>query len=862
MGVVYRAIDTRLRREVAVKVLPPDLVSDEDRRRRFVQEAQAAAALQHPNIAVVHEIDEADGTTFIVMELVAGESLKELIDRGPVPIARLLPMARQIADGLSCAHEKGIVHRDLKPANVMVLESGQIKIIDFGLAKLIEPVGDGGSLVDTALRRETRAGTLLGTISYMSPEQARGHPVDHRSDLFSLGVVLYEMATGRHPFERATAADTLSAILKEEPARPTELPKGVRDIVERCLAKSPDDRFSSASELARALQMAEAWVRKPRAGAFAAAAALVIALVAGTWWLSTRERRFPAPPPEIVSILIADFDNQTGETVFDGAIEQAVAISLEGAPFITAFDRARARQLAATLAPDAIGKLDVAMARLVCRSQGIELALTGRVEAAGSGYHVHLSAVDPVTAEILADASERVAEKAGILAAVDRLASNLRGDLGDVQPASRQAFQDETFTTSSLEAMHAYAAGQDSLNAGDSEQALRRYGEAISHDEEFGRAYTGIGVALLHQHRNDEAGPYFEKALSLLHRMTDRERLLTRGIYYIYAQDYPKAIDEYTELARAFPSEDLTNLALAYFYTHDFEKAWESGQRSAAATSTPLSRVNSAIYATYAGRFDEAIRGFEAAIEESPDYHLAHVALGLARLANGEPAEADEAYRRLGELGEQGASLAALGLADLALYEGRMREAERILSAAVEKDLENEDGFAAAQKLSTVAELQPVEAAPDTAERALSLSQDIGTRYRASMTHLRAGDRERAQELIDALAREADAESRTLAGVLRAETSLLDDDPKSAIATLLESRAIADTWLGRFALGRAYLASGSFVEASSELETCLRRRGEATALFLDDVPSHRIVPEVYYYLAKSHEGLKSLRGAA
>ncbi len=354
---------------MAVKVLPSELVSDEDRKHRFVQEAQAAAALQHPNIAVVHEIDEAEGVTFIVMELVHGEKLSELLRQGPLSLPRALRIAKQVARGLVCAHDKGIVHRDLKPANVMILGEDQIKIIDFGLAKLIEPIGRLSETMETEIRRQTNAGSLLGTYAYMSPEQTRGETVDHRSDIFSLGILFFEMISGRPPFERPTPAETLSAILRDPtpsltraaPAVPRRTLKAASRILRRCLEKEPASRYQAASELAAALEALEVDVRDRRlAGGWtgrglAAAAIAGIVLVSGTCWLTRRERAPDAAEPRVLTVLVADFDNRTGDTVFDGALEQALAIGLEGAPFITAYDRGLAHRQSAELSRDARG---------------------------------------------------------------------------------------------------------------------------------------------------------------------------------------------------------------------------------------------------------------------------------------------------------------------------------------------------------------------------------------------------------------------------------------------------------------------------------------------------------------------------
>ena len=881
MGIVYRALDLRLKREVAVKVLPSELVSDEDRKHRFVQEAQAAAALQHPNIAVVHEIDEAEGVTFIVMELVQGESLSELLSQGPLSLPRALRIAKQVARGLVCAHEKGIVHRDLKPANVMILGEDQVKIIDFGLAKLIEPIGKLSETMETEIRRQTNAGSLLGTYAYMSPEQTRGETVDHRSDIFSLGILFFEMISGRSPFERPTPAETLSAILRDPtpsltwaaPAAPRRTLKAASGILRRCLEKEPASRYQAASELAVALEALEVDVRDRRLArgwtgrGLAAAAITGLVLVSGTWWLTIRERAPDAAEPNVLTVLVADFDNRTGDAVFDGALEQALAIGLEGAPFITAYDRALARRQSAELSPGREGRLDEETARLVCRSQGIDLALTGRIVPEGSGYLVRVNALDPITAESLAEASETVKDKTTVLRAVDRLASELRADLGDVNPTSSLAFGEETFTTASLEAMRSYAAAQEFLDSGNTENAVREYKKALSQDADFGRAYSGLAVAHLNLGRPEEAQQYFDKALSLLHKMSERERLRTRGVYYIHVGNYPKAIDEYEELVDKFPSDGagFNNLALALFYTRDFRRALETGRRAADLFPNDLlARGNLAIYATYVGDFETAIRESETVLEINPAYENPYVALALAHVANGEPEEAARVYHRLAEVSERGASLAAMGLSDLAIYEGRLVDAESILTPALARDEERNDRFGAANKLTTLAlvhaERGRLDAAVDAAERSLTWSDAMGVLVRAASVFL-AVKPERALEIAAALESRDDADAQSYGILLRGEAALAKGETAQAIDLLRAASERADTWLSRMALGRAFLQAGAFVEASSELDACFRRRGEATALFLDDVPSYHVAPQLHYFLALSQEGLKSA-GAA
>ncbi len=261
MGVVYRAIDLRLDREVALKVLAPELLSDPELRRRFVQEARAAAALQHPAIAVVHEIDEADGVTFIAMELVRGERLGDLLARSALDLDRSLDLAAEVAEGLGEAHQKGVVHRDLKPTNILVSESGHAKIIDFGLAKLLHPLGILASQVETPARAQTAPGKLLGTVAYMSPEQARGEDIDARSDIFSFGSVLFEMLCRKQPFARPSAVETLHAIIKEEApplsdlgAPAAQVREDLAQVVQQCLEKDAEDRYQSILEVATELR--------------------------------------------------------------------------------------------------------------------------------------------------------------------------------------------------------------------------------------------------------------------------------------------------------------------------------------------------------------------------------------------------------------------------------------------------------------------------------------------------------------------------------------------------------------------------------------------------------------------------------
>jgi len=347
MGEVYRARDSRLRREVAIKVLSPELASDADRRSRFEQEARSASALNHHNIVTVHDIGSSDSTVYIAMELVDGKTMREIVQSGPLPTKRLLDIGYQIADGLAKAHAAGIVHRDLKPENIMVSKDGVVKILDFGLAKLFKPQPEEVSNVPTA----TRAGTVMGTVGYMSPEQAGGRAVDFRSDQFSLGSILYEMATGKRAFQRDTSAETLTAIIREE-AEPVErvnagVPAPFRWIVERCLQKDPEERYASTRDLARDLKsirehLSEASVsgeiarpeiarpsrRRPVLRAATAAAALLAALGAG---MLLQKRFATSAPPSYQQITFGSGTIRTARFAPDGQT-LVYSVSWDGNP--------------------------------------------------------------------------------------------------------------------------------------------------------------------------------------------------------------------------------------------------------------------------------------------------------------------------------------------------------------------------------------------------------------------------------------------------------------------------------------------------------------------------------------------------
>jgi len=869
MGEVFLAQDTVLDRRVAIKFLPEAAQQDAEARLRLLREAKAAAALDHPFICRVYDTGETEGNAFIVMEYLAGETLKERLAKGPLPLREALQAAAEIAEALEEAHDKGIVHRDLKPANIMLTPQGHAKVMDFGLAKQLRSTEDVDTLHATQ-SAVTQAGTVLGTPAYMSPEQARGQPVDARSDIFSFGVMLYEMLSGSHPFHRQSQIETLSAILRDAPpplrTEAAPAPSALRGLLNKTLAKDLSERYQSMKDMASDLRVLRdelaprkraAWV----AWALGAAGLLVVVLLGLTWWFA---RRAPTTPPAQrppVPVLIADFQNLTGDPIFDGTLEPRLAVALEGASFITSYNRGEARRIGKQQRPDAPG-LDEALAQLVAKREGINVVVTGAIERKGDGYRVSVRAVDAASGKQMVAREADAGNKESVLAVVGKLAATLRKSLGDTTPESVHG--GETFTAASLQAAHEYALAQDMQWAGKSDEAIRHYSLAVQLDPDFGRAYAGL--ALVHENRQErsEAEKYYQMAMARIDRMTDREKYRTRGGYYLMMRNCTKAVEELSALVKQYPSDTagMYNLALACLYSRDMLKALQEGRRVIERFPKNIFyQSNVALIAMYAGDFEAATRLARAALEQNPDYIDPHVARALSELAQGRPAQAADAYMQLQSISARGASIASLGLADLALYEGRSTDAAAILEKGIAGDMANNKASAAARKFIALAQARLMTGktaqALETAGRAIAASKHESVTFAAARIYVEAGQEAKAGAIASELGARLEPDPQAYAKLIQGEVELKRGNSREAVRLLQEARKLSDTWMGHFLLGRAFLEAGAFPEAHSEFELCLKRRGEATAVFLDEVPSYRYFPPVHYYLGRAQEALKS-----
>jgi eukaryotic-like serine/threonine-protein kinase len=865
MGAVYKAHDCELDRVVALKVIRPELARDFEILHRFKQELILARQVTHRNVIRIYDFAEADGIKFITMDFVEGQNLNSVLNaKGKFSPREAGTIIEQICEALEAAHAEGVIHRDLKPQNIMLDSHGKAVVMDFGIARNIEVGG------------VTEPGALLGTPEYMSPEQAMGEKLDARSDLFSLGIIFYELLTGRSPYKADTAMASLYKRTKEHVLPPHELvadiPMPLSEIVVRCLAIDKTKRYGSAGEVVQDLQQ---WLgpppgthliaakKRPSIGTIGWVGIGAIVVVAASVFLF-RERLLASKPVthKEVSLLVADFANNTAESVFDETLEPAFVIGLEGSPFIESFSRGKARKLAAQLRPGAT-TVDEPTARLVATREGIDVIVAGSIGKEGNQYAIQVKAIDGITGKTIDDKSSKVSKK-DVLSAVGKLAAGVRSVLGDTTPESRKLSAQETFTADSLEAAHEYAEAQNLLWDGKWEESLPHFDQAMKLDPRMGRAYAGFAVASFNLGRHADAQKHFREAMAHMDRMTDREKYRTRASYYIIKGEPQKAIEEYTELLKQYPYDDAahSNLAIAHFYLREMDKAVEVGRRDVEINPRGLmQRTNLALYEMYNGDFANAAKEAREVLQHDPKSVSALGALAMGQLGQGKVEEAIATYEKMQPISVRGASSSATGLADVALYEGRLKDAKEILEGGITSDQINKNAEANAIKLSYLASLYLMKGenqrAAEAAKKAVSLSREPSILYGAGSVEAALGHSSNVATLASELSAQLSPDAQAYGKLLQAETELKGGDGKGALNSIHEAQQKADSWLVHFDLGRAYLAMGAFVEASSEFDVCRKRRGEAAAVFLDDVPSYHVYPPVLYYQGVAQEGLKS-----
>jgi serine/threonine protein kinase/tetratricopeptide (TPR) repeat protein len=880
MGAVYQAWDSELELALAFKVIRSDGTDPAGAaavEARFKRELLLARQVTHPNVVRIHDLGEIDGLKYITMPYIEGQDLSAILTEfGTLPVPRVLKIAKQVASGLCAAHEAGVVHRDLKPANIMIDAEDGALIMDFGIARATGDAVDsrGAGLPQRRVDAgETRVGTVVGTIEYMSPEQARAQPVDHRSDIYAFGMILYRMTVGRRLAEGATDSYTdLMARMKSEPARLREvdpaLPEGLEKIVSTCLQPDPAARYATTADLVEALErLDENGIPLPEPAPlwrswrfWTTAVALVGVLVGGTWW--TAQQLAPAVPvtKSPVSVLIADFTNQTGDPLFNGLLEQSLGVAVEGASFVTAYDRRNALRVASQL--NAGKALDEKVARLVAQREGVKVVLAGAIVPDGAGYRLAVKGINPADGAATVSADVRARNRDDVLAAVGRLGSEIRKSLGDTT-TKRTPAANEMLSASSFEAVAEYIKGQELTRQTRDEEAIPYFKRATELDPNFGRAFSAWGTAAFKIGRQAEAEAQYKKALSLLDRMTERERYRTLGVYYLAgSKNYDKAIENFSTLVKLYPSDAAAynNLAVAYTNKLDFPKASENGRKALEIyPKNRLYRSNYALYAMYAGDFKTSSAEADNLLKDDPKYFIAYLPLAMAALARNDSAAARGYYEQMQQVNARAASLASIGLADLAVAEGRTSDAIVLLKAGIASDEAAKIDAGAATKRMALAEAYELDGdltnAVDVAAAAVAALQTEAILVPAGRLFAEVRQQRQVDKIAGTLANQFEPQKRAYGRIIDALDYISRERYVDAVDSLKESVRFADLWLARFYLGVAYETAGRHGEAISELTICEKRRGEATALFIDEVPTYRYLAPLPYWLARAQEGL-------
>jgi len=843
MGVVYKAEDSRLHRPVALKFVADDLVHDGEALSRFQREARTASALNHPHICTIYDIGEQDGRSFIAMEYLEGATLKDRLDAGPLPLDSVLRIGIQIADALDAAHTAGIVHRDIKPANIFLAARDRVKVLDFGLAKMGSPANRSVDLTTVA---GTRHGVVMGTIAYMAPEQARGEPVDHRADLYSLGLVLYEMAKG------ARAGPVVRLQVEESP----ELER----VIAKCLETDPARRYQHAADLrtdleglrqasdagltGRAQPPAPVRVRWTVAAAAAAAAAIALAAVGYVF--------YPRPAAALTdkdTIVLTDFANTTGDPVFDDTLRQGLAVQLQQSPFLSLVSDDRIRRTLALMGQPAESRLTPDIAQGVCVRLGSAAVLEGSIAALGSQYVLGLRATNCATGDILADEQAPAARKEDVLSALSQIATRFRTRVGEsLATVERHSKPLEEATTPSLEALQAFSVGASAIRSTfEWGRRLPHYQRAVALDPNFATAHAMIGFGYSSLGETTLGRPSLLKAYQLRHRASDAERL---NIETLYDRDYTGNLERERQTletwADTYPREPRAHsllAGLALTSTGQHELAIAATERALALdpdlTPTHGSKARNQLHLN---RLDDVLQTVRQATErklDSPDLLLVEYFVAFLKGVD------DERERILARAGKSPATEdLILHVESLAMARsGRLQEARRMSGASIELAQRagrgERAGLFEAGRATWEALYGDVAAAKQGASTALKLGQGRDVDYAVAVALALSGDVPRARALAEGLAREfpeATFVQSMYLPTLRALFALAAGDPDAAV-TALDDASRYDLALGGvgftgrfgglypvYVRGLAYLAARQPAQAVGEFQRIVDHR--------------------------------------